>query len=1009
MTENKKNKSAKHWEGALKKLEVAYQDTEKKYWGLIDLIPLGIFEYNSEGIITQCNPFGLDMLGYSTADLEKGIHIFNIVPPEEIDKVKDRFAKLFDGKSLEGAEFTAVMKNGNNFPVLLYSYPIFSEEKVVGVRGVAFDLSKSKKIEKQLQELLNRYEVMLKALPDIMFRFDSQGRFIDYHANTPDKLALDPVEFMGKTINEVPLPEEVTKDGIARIQEALLNDEIVIDEYPFREGDQTFYYESRYIPANKDEVLVVIRDITEMKAAELTIRQIEAEKAIVLDSMSEMFAYFTPGMEIKWVNKAYADNLGVSQHDFVGSKCYESWHQRDSACENCPVVKASETGKPHSGEIKTPDGRCWNIRGYPVFDDEGKLIGLSEFCEDITDRKKAEEALKLTQFSVDQGADAAFWMSKDARFFYVNEAACKALGYTKEELLHMTVYDIDPMFPPENWEAHWQDMKERKSFSMESIHRTKDGREFPVELMVNYLEYDGAEYNCAFARDITSRKQNEEKLKGAKEKAEQANKTKSEFISNISHEIRTPLNSIIGFSEMLTSHLDEPRLKEYAGSIRSAGDSLLMLINDILDLSKIEAGRLDISLEPVELRSVITEISQVFAVKVAKKNLDFIMDVQDEVPETLMLDKIRIRQVLFNLIGNAVKFTQKGYIRLVVKLMDTKRSDAKLGLIIKVEDSGIGIPADSHETIFDSFVQLENTTGHTIEGTGLGLSITKRLVEMMKGCIELESKPGSGSSFTVILNDVEIAKSTDEQEIETDDKCAMFVRKRVLLVDDSEINRRYVKDNLLDCGVIVKEAVNGAEALELAGSFGPDIILLDIMMPVMDGYEAIVKLRSNPQTAEVPVLALTALAMREDIERINSSGFDDFLIKPFHVEELYDKMRSLLLTIGSGKHDRPGQTYDDIHSEKNYLIALAEALGRIEQHYLPLWHQANDLKEFNSIRAFAVAIHNVGQELDIRLLVDYGDKLILYCDNYDIEKINSSLIAFPQYIKKMKEIISKGQ
>jgi CheY-like chemotaxis protein/nitrogen-specific signal transduction histidine kinase len=526
--------------------------------------------------------------------------------------------------------------------------------------------------------------------------------------------------------------------------------------------------------------------------------------------------------------------------------------------------------------------------------------------------------------------------------------------------------------------------------------------------MINYLEFDGQEYNCAFARNITERKLNEEKLRDAKERAEQANKTKSEFISNISHEIRTPLNSIIGFSEMLTSHLEDPKLKEYAGSIRSAGDSLLMLINDILDLSKIEAGRLEISLEPVEIRAVIKEISQVFAVKVARKNLDFVIDVQDQVPESLMLDKIRIRQVLFNLIGNAVKFTSKGYIRLIVETLEPETEDAKAGLRIKVEDSGVGIHKDAHEAIFDSFVQLGNQAGQSTEGTGLGLAITRRLVEMMGGNITLDSSPDEGSSFMITLMEVEVARDKTSGPAGFDFPTEIFKGKKVLLVDDSEINRMYVKDNLVDGGMIVKEAENGAEALEWAESFKPDLILLDIMMPVMDGYETILKLRVNKSTSAVPVLALTALAMKEDIDRIRSSGFDDYLIKPFHIEELYNKMKDLLEGAGTAKPKREPVIQEEA-TDRIYLESIREAINRIEKHYLPLWQQANDLKEYKSIRMFADAIHAIGNELDIKLLVDYGDKLILFCDNYDIEKIDLSLADFPEYLKKMKEIVTNDE
>lgn len=1131
MARNSEIKSGKNWEQMLAKLESAYKDSEKKYRELVDLIPLGILEFDLEGKIIYLNPMGLDMVGYSQEDIDKGISILDLVMPEEHQKVKERVGRLHKGYAVEGGEYHAIRKSGNVLPVMLHSYPIFSEGKVVGARGVAFDLSRSKKIENQLKEILTRYEVMLKSLPDLIFRFDRDGRFLDYHASSPEKLALSPEDFLGKLIMDVDLPEQLRIGGLEKIRQTLHTGAIIIDEYMIEGPGGPEYFEARYIPIGQDEVLDIIRDITDrvkaeqafresekrfrelyenipigmyrsrpdgeillanpalldlmgisslkeinergflsiskeigykreafrsriekdgevkgfeseiklpdgrevhirenarkvsdgsgmvyyegsveditaVKDAHEMIRQIEAEKAVVLESMTEMFALFTPDLEIKWVNKAYADKLGVEPSDLVGAKCHEFWHQKKSYCQGCPVVKAAETGEPQAGEMQTPDGRYWNIRGYPIKDEDGKIIGLSEFCEEITSRKNAEEALKLTQVSVDQNADAAFWIKKDAQFFYVNDAACDALGYTREELLRMFVYEVDPMLPEEKWESHWQDIRKRKRFTMESKHRHKDGHEFPVEVMVNYLEIDGKEYNCAFARDITERKRNEENLRKAKERAEEANKIKSEFISNISHEIRTPLNSIIGFSEMLTNHISDPKLKEYAGSIRSAGNALLMLINDILDLSKIEAGRLMINPEPVDIRALITEISHVFAVKVAKKNLDFVVDVQDIVPKSLMLDKVRIRQVLFNLIGNAVKFTREGYIRLIVKLNNESQKKGLTGLVICIEDSGIGIPAEEQESIFDPFVQLDEGGRQSGEGTGLGLSITKRLVDMMSGRISVVSEPGKGSSFCIDFKEIMIADADDMDEKKREQSYPSLSGKRVLLVDDSEINRRFVKDSLENAGVLVSEAENGAVALEMVGNLLPDLILMDIMMPVMDGYEAIKKLRSSATFSGIPVLALTALAMKEDVERIGRSGFNGFLIKPFYIEELFEKMQELL----SGADEKtllykPGPTESDKEKERRYLKSLRAAYGEIQEKYHPLWLHASELKEFKAIRAFAEAIHDTGREFGIHLLVDYGDKLMVYCDNYDIEKIDSSLLAFPQYMNKMKEVL----
>jgi PAS domain S-box-containing protein len=1121
-------------EGLIRSLEAAYRDSEKKYRELVDFIPLGIFEYDLEAHITYSNPRGMEMMGYTKEDLErKKVNISELVIPADHEKMKKRVRQLMKGKRLDGAEYTAIRKNGNTFPILLYSYPIAENEKITGIRGVVFDLTKSRLIEKQLHDVLTRYEVMLKSLPDLIFRFDKEGRFIDYHSSSSEKLMLKPEEFLGKLISEVDLPEVVRKQGMQKVKETLEKGRIIIDEYSLEGENGTEYYEARYIPISKDEVLDVIRDITDRVKAEMALResekkfrdlyeniplgmfrttpggemllanpsllnmlgvknleeiqakgfpdlcreisydrsafiseiekngvvkgfessivlpggnilhirenarriddgsgnvyyegsveditairdahsiikQIEAEKAVVLDSMNEMFAYFSPDLRIKWVNKAYADKLGVDQSELIGSKCYEHWHGLSQPCNNCPVIKAARTGLPQSGEVSTPDGRYWYARGYPVFDDKGQLVGLSEFCEDITMRKQAVESLRLTQFSVDQSSDAAFWIEENGNFIYVNEAACRVLGYAREELLGMTVHDVDPNFPREVWADHWKQIRTEKQVNIESVHRTGDGREFPVELMINFIEFDGREYNCVFARDITDRKQYEENLRRAKDKAEEANRVKSDFISNISHEIRIPLNSIIGFSEMLANQLQEPRLREYASSIKSAGNSLLMLINDILDLSKIEAGRVEVSLESVDLRAVINEISQVFAPKVAKKRLDFFIDVQSGIPTFLMLDKVRIRQVLFNLIGNAVKFTDQGFIRV---LAETRSQGVlpggKIDLLITIEDSGIGIPHKYHDKIFNAFVQIGASGNQSLEGTGLGLSITRRLLEMMSGSIMVDSEPGKGARFVVSLQDVQIAEYESQKILEQEVAGASFRGRHILLVDDSAINRHYVRDNLLESGMTVSEADNGEKALQEAGKKKPDLILMDIMMPVMDGYKAVEMIRQDKSLAGIPVLALTALAMKEDIERITSSGFNDYLIKPFNIHDLYAKMGRFLPAGKRGKHAVSSRSLLDQRNEETFISSVVAALDIIEKEHMPLWRHANEIKEFKSIRVFADGIQKTGVTHNIRLLVDYGDKLMAYCDNYDIERIDASLAGFPEYVEKMKEILNE--
>lgn len=1008
MTGHEKNKE-QNTDNNHSRLDPIHKETEGKYRDFIDRIPLGIFEYDTNGLITYSNPFAREMMGYTPEDIKDDISVLDLVHPDEIGKAKDRTRRLFSGEELEGEEYLARRKSGNTFPVLLYSYPVFNNNTVTGMRVIAFDLSKSKKIEQQMKELLTRYEIMLNAFPDLIFRFDHEGRFIDYHANASGKLALDPDDFMGKVITDVALPEQMRESGLSKIKEALRTGTIINDEYAMEGPDGTEYYEARYIPIGEHEVLDIIRDITEKVKVEAALRESEERFRQLYEHIPLGMYRTTPDGRIILANPALLDIFALKSMDKVNAKGFDKLLEEIGYNRSAFVNLMEERG-----EVKGFESRVVLSNGKEVFLRENALritdktaqVYYEGSIEDISIQKKAIEELRLTQFSVDHNADAAFWMEKDARVFYVNEAAVNKLGYSREELLQMYVHDIDPIFMKDKWEAHWQELKEKGSLSMESVHRTKDGREFPVELQINYIEFDGNEYNCTFARDITGRKQNEENLRKAKERAEEANKVKSEFISNISHEIRTPLNSIIGFSDMLSNQLDNNKFKEYASAIKSAGNSLLMLINDILDISKIEAGRMEIIRESVDIRSIIKEISQIFAVKVAGKNLDFVVDVHENVPSSVMLDKVRIRQVLFNLIGNAVKFTRDGYIRLIVNVdHDCENEQGETNLEISVEDSGIGIDPAYHSRIFDPFFQIGGQEYVTTEGTGLGLSITKRLVEMMSGTIEVSSEPGRGSAFIIRMTGLRIAGPGREVGVIKASKKSSLYGKQVLLVDDSDINRRFVRENLEDAGMLVIEAENGKEGLEMTISSSPDLILLDIMMPVMDGYELMDKLKSNNQLSNIPVMALTALAMKADVVRISESGFDDFLIKPFHVEELFDKMLKIFKQRGHTTQISDEKLLKLSHrNEKKYIDAVSAALKQIEDVYLAVWIQANELKEFKAIRVFAEGIHNLGKTHNIRFLVDYGDKMIIHCDNYDIEKIDASLASFTDYIKKMREI-----
>ncbi|MDD7984535.1 ATP-binding protein [Lentisphaera marina] len=366
--------------------------------------------------------------------------------------------------------------------------------------------------------------------------------------------------------------------------------------------------------------------------------------------------------------------------------------------------------------------------------------------------------------------------------------------------------------------------------------------------------------------------------------AESANKMKSEFLANVSHEIRTPMNAILGFSELLEKENIDKKSMEYVEAINSSGRSLLHLINDILDLSKVEAGKLELTYTKVDLRSLINEFHAVFSRDFAKKDLELLLEIDDVVPDLVSLDEVRIRQILFNLIGNAVKFTDHGYVK--VELKADLRRNGIVDLDFIVSDTGVGIGEEANRRIFGAFNQASAEISKEYGGTGLGLSICKELSQLMGGSINLESEQGKGSSFTVSLKSVKVELNTKlELSPEKSENKYKFEKSKILIVDDTLLNRILLKEFLKEFPFELEEAENGQLALDALESFDADLILMDMKMPVMDGRQATERMKSNPKLKAKPVVAVTASAMKASEDEL-SKLCDDFLRKPFKMDDL---------------------------------------------------------------------------------------------------------------------------
>lgn len=556
--------------------------------------------------------------------------------------------------------------------------------------------------------------------------------------------------------------------------------------------------------------------------------------------------------------------------------------------------------------------------GFVGFDDckearewtPDEFLILRSFAANIggaIERRRIEDRLKDSEIRyrglVESQRDLVVRVDGVGRFTYVNDAYCRAFGKTREELVGQT---FQPLVHPDDIGPTLEAMKglEKSPYrvSMEQRAMTREGwrwlawEDYAIRSEAGEtLEIQGV------GRDVTAMKDAQDKLETAldeaqeaRERAEEANRTKSEFIANITHEIRTPMNAILGFSEILRDQFAEaPEAMRYLDTIQASGSALMGIINDLLDLSKIESGRMELSPEPVRLRPLVEEVRRVFALSAGRKGLTLELFFDPALDRPVRVDAVRLRQVLFNLLGNAVKFTHEGGV--TVALSAARATAETVDLRLSVSDTGIGVPSDQRERIFEPFRQQEGQLSRKYGGTGLGLSISRRLLDMMGGRIGLESAPGGGAAFTVELPGLpwavdEAAERTGESSIRP------LAKATILLVEDVAENRDLIRAMLANTALTLLEAENGAEGVRMCREQRPGLVLMDLRMPVMDGFEALAAIRSDPELAGIPVLSLTASAALEAPAARSAQGhkFDGRLTKPLTREGLFRALAEFL-------------------------------------------------------------------------------------------------------------------
>jgi len=641
-------------------------------------------------------------------------------------------------------------------------------------------------------------------------------------------------------------------------------------------------------------------DITERKLVMQAILESEALQRRLLEDLPIGIIIVDPGTRvIEHANQTASVMFGAPVDQIVGHRCHAFMcPAEEGACPVCDLGK--DVDNAERWMVCADGGRRPVLKTVKKVKIQGKEKLLECFV-DITERKKAETALKASEVRfrsmVESLPDPYSEIDLEGSITFVNQAFLHETGYRHDELIGkkfgMLLDEKNARLAKRVYAEIYKTGHPVKNLEMEWI--AKNGRSVLSEVSVNPLvEADGKVTGFqSVYRDITERRQMEIALSRAKEAAETASNAKSEFLASMSHEIRTPMNAILGMADLLTETPLNKEQQKFVQIFREAGENLLNIINDILDISKVEAGHIHLEHIPFDLGKLVEQTGDILSVRAHKKGLELSCRVAPGVPTKLMGDPTRLRQVLINFIGNAVKFTEAGEILLDVRLANPSaihKEQNTVDLTFSVKDTGIGIPADKVHHIFERFTQGDSSTTRKYGGTGLGLTISKSIVELMGGTISVESEQGKGSVFSFTAP---FAMQTEMTPGE--DACALvdLTGRRALVIDDNANNRLILREMLTQWGIVVSSADSGPSGLETlreAQQTGMpyDFVILDYQMPGMDGLMTAVEIRKEPKWSSLAIIMLSSGYPQEDIAAAKKIGVDRFLYKPVKRNDLQE-------------------------------------------------------------------------------------------------------------------------